>query len=80
MPFVDYAHLFTECVNSPTNCDNTFVDYTNKFDDCTNVFVDSVNTLDKSPSDLYISNLSFLYLLLMDLSICRLKINIVLIA
>ncbi len=60
MPSINYANLFTECVNSFANCDNTFVDYTKKFDDCTNAFVDLVDTLDKSSSDLYIST-SFIF-------------------
>jgi len=45
-PFVDCAHLSTNCVNSYTNRDNTFVDYTNFFVDYANKSNDCANTLD----------------------------------
>jgi hypothetical protein len=62
MPFVDYAHLSIDYVNSFANCGNTSMDYTKKYiecsnksnvcantlDDWANTFVDSTDTLDKS--------------------------------
>jgi hypothetical protein len=90
-PSINYAHLSSDCVNSSKDCDNTFAacidfstdcanksdDYANTHDDWVNIVIDSTDTLDKSSSDIWISNPSLLQLLLMNLLlICKSKTNV----
>ncbi len=44
MPFIDYAHLFVDCVISSTDFDNTYDGYTNKSTDYVNTLDDFANT------------------------------------
>jgi hypothetical protein len=69
-PSIDYAHLFTNCENTSSDCINFLNDYAHNSDDCVNTLDDLVNNVanltdmsDISSLDLYIPNPTLLQLL-----------------